>query len=139
MSSFGQRGLGWHAGLDITAEPGTPIVAAAPGVVYASGWEGSYGWVVKMDHEGGFSTVYAHNLQNMVEVGDTVEAGAVIALVGRTGRASGPHLHFEIRRDGMAYNPIFLLNARDQQPGPEPGETTAVYPVSETGDEDAGE
>ena len=113
-SSFGQRGFGWHAGVDIKAETGSPIVAAAAGTVYASGWEGSYGWVVKMEHADGFTTIYAHNLQNLVEVGDRVEAGAIIALVGRSGRASGPHLHFEIRRDGMAYNPLFLLAPRDQ-------------------------
>jgi murein DD-endopeptidase MepM/ murein hydrolase activator NlpD len=135
-STFGQRGFGWHAGVDIRAETGTPIVAAAPGIVHASGWEGSYGWVVKIEHADGFATIYAHNLQNLVEVGDRVDAGSVIALVGRTGRASGPHLHFEIRRDGMAYNPLFLLAPRDQiAPGPD--ETAAVYPAVDSGDEDS--
>jgi murein DD-endopeptidase MepM/ murein hydrolase activator NlpD len=138
MSTFGQRSLGWHAGVDIKAETGAPIVAAARGVVHASGWEGSYGWVVKIDHDDGFSTIYAHNLQNLVEVGDVVEAGAVIALVGRSGRASGPHLHFEVRRDGMAYNPLFLLRPGEQAQ-PEPGEMAAVYPAIDSGDEDGGE
>jgi hypothetical protein len=136
VSIFGQRGFGWHAGVDIKAETGTPVVAAAPGVVYASGWEGSYGWVVKIEHSDGFSTIYAHNLQNLVEPGETVEAGSVIALVGRTGRASGPHLHFEIRRDGMAYNPLFLLLPRGQIT-PDSGETAAVYPAVDSGDEDS--
>jgi murein DD-endopeptidase MepM/ murein hydrolase activator NlpD len=135
VSIFGQRGFGWHAGVDIKAETGTPVVAAAPGVVYASGWEGSYGWVVKIDHKDGFSTIYAHNLQNLVEPGQAVEAGSVIALVGRTGRASGPHLHFEIRRDGMAYNPLFLLLPQGPHP-PDSGETAAVYPAIDSGDED---
>ena len=134
-STFGQRGFGWHAGVDIKAETGTPIVAAAAGIVYASGWEGSYGWVVKIEHADGFATIYAHNLQNLVEVGDRVEAGSVIALVGRTGRATGPHLHFEIRRDGMAYNPLFLLVPRDQI-APGPSEAAAVYPAVDSGDED---
>ena len=134
-STFGQRGFGWHAGVDIKAETGAPIVAAAAGIVYASGWEGSYGWVVKIEHAEGFATIYAHNLQNLVEVGERVEAGSVIALVGRTGRASGPHLHFEIRRDGMAYNPLFLLVPRDQAP-PGPAEAAAVYPAVDSGDED---
>jgi murein DD-endopeptidase MepM/ murein hydrolase activator NlpD len=126
------------AGVDIRAEAGTPVVAAARGVVYASGWEGSYGWVVKIDHDDGFSTIYAHNLQNLVEVGDSVEAGAVIGLVGRSGRASGPHLHFELRRDGMAYNPLFLL-LPGEHTEPEPGEMAAVYPAIDGGDEDGGE
>jgi hypothetical protein len=134
-SSFGQRGFGWHAGVDIKAEEGSPVVAAAAGTVYASGWEGSYGWVVKMEHASGFTTIYAHNLQNLVEVGDRVEAGAIIALVGRSGRATGPHLHFEIRRDGMAYNPLFLMASRDQI-APDPAEAAAVYPAIDSGDED---
>jgi murein DD-endopeptidase MepM/ murein hydrolase activator NlpD len=90
---------------------------------------------VKIDHKDGFSTIYAHNLQNLVEPGQAVEAGSVIALVGRTGRASGPHLHFEIRRDGMAYNPLFLLLPQGPHP-PDSGETAAVYPAIDSGDED---
>lgn len=93
-----------------------------------------------MHYRSEFSTVYAHNLQNIVEVGDIVEAGAVIALASVMPDARADRTcTFEIRRDGMAYNPVALLTARDQQPAPAPGEMAAVYPASETGDEDAGE
>jgi murein DD-endopeptidase MepM/ murein hydrolase activator NlpD len=113
ISNFGRRRSGWHAGVDIKAEPGTPVMAAAPGVVYFSGWERAYGRVVKIEHPGGFTTVYAHNLENLVEVGDEVDASTVIATVGRSGRTTGYHLHFEIRREGMAYNPLYLLQPRE--------------------------
>jgi murein DD-endopeptidase MepM/ murein hydrolase activator NlpD len=110
-SGFGKRGRGWHAGIDIRAEAGTPILAAAAGTVVFSGWAAFYGRVVKIQHSDGFMTVYAHNNENLVEPGDVVAAGAVIATVGRSGRASAEHLHFEVRRDGMAYNPEHLLVA----------------------------
>src|SRR5207249_3005869 len=95
--------------LDIKAEPGTPVKAAAPGVVVMSGVEPRYGRVVKIAHDGGFLTVYAHNDANLVEAGDRVAAGETIATVGRTGRATTDHLHFEIRRQGRTYNPLYLL------------------------------
>jgi murein DD-endopeptidase MepM/ murein hydrolase activator NlpD len=108
-STFGRRWRSWHRGLDIHAEPGTPIAAAAAGVVVASGFEPRYGLMVKIEHEGGFMTVYAHNERNLVEAGEEVAAGQVIASMGRTGRATAEHLHFEIRYDGRVYNPLYLL------------------------------
>src|SRR5262249_9972476 len=81
----------------------------AAGTVIFSGSERYYGRMVRIEHVDGFITLYAHNLENLVEVGDQVEAGAVIGSVGRTGHASGEHLHFEIRRHGVAYNPLHLL------------------------------
>ena len=84
-------------------------------VVY-SGWIRAYGFVVKVQHIGDFITLYAHNLKNMVEEGEEVQAGQVIAIVGRSGHASGPHLHFEVRRHGKAYNPLPLLEQTDQTP-----------------------
>lgn len=114
-SPFGRRRSGWHAGIDIKAEVGTPVLAAAGGTVVFSGRENLYGRVVKIAHEDGFMTVYAHNLQNLVEAGDAVEAGQVIATVGRTGRASTHHLHFEIRNRGKVFNPVFLLPHRELQ------------------------
>jgi lipoprotein NlpD len=108
-STFGRRKRGWHRGLDIHGDAGAPIVAAAPGVVVASGFEPRYGQRVTIEHEGGFATVYAHNQRNLVEVGETVTAGQVIAFVGRTGRATGEHVHFEIRYEGRVYNPLYLL------------------------------
>jgi murein DD-endopeptidase MepM/ murein hydrolase activator NlpD len=109
-SGFGRRPRGWHAGVDIKAEMGAPIRAAAAGTVLVSGAERFYGRMIKIEHAGGFTTTYAHNLENLVEVGDTVEAGALIGTVGRSGYASASHLHFEIRREGIAYNPLHLLD-----------------------------
>jgi murein DD-endopeptidase MepM/ murein hydrolase activator NlpD len=108
-SSFGRRRLGWHRGIDIKGERGEPIIAAAPGVVVVSGVEPRYGRVVKIEHEYGFTTVYAHNDDNLVEVGDWVVTGQRIANLGRTGRATSYHLHFEIRRVGRVYNPLYML------------------------------
>ncbi len=88
-STFGRRSRSWHRGIDIAAEPGAPIVAAAAGLVIASGVEPRYGQMVKIEHDGGFLTVYAHNERNLVEVGQVVVAGQTIALAGRTGRATG--------------------------------------------------
>lgn len=116
ISTFGQRSRGWHAGVDITAEMGSQIYAAAPGTVVYSGWIRAYGQVVKIEHSNGFITLYAHNQTNLVEVGEDVEAGQAIATVGRSGHATGPHVHFEVRRDGKAYNPLHLLEPSDQSP-----------------------
>jgi murein DD-endopeptidase MepM/ murein hydrolase activator NlpD len=113
VSSVGRRRSGWHAGIDIRAEAGTPVHAAAPGTVSFSGWARAYGHVVMLEHSNDFVTIYAHNLQNMVNVGDTIDAGTVIASVGRSGRATAHHLHFEIRHAGLVYNPLFLLPRRD--------------------------
>jgi murein DD-endopeptidase MepM/ murein hydrolase activator NlpD len=108
-SPFGRRRSGWHRGIDIRADRGDPVTAAAEGVVVVSGVEPRYGRVVKIEHEYNFVTVYAHNDQNVVEVGDWVVPGQRIANVGRTGRATNYHVHFEIRRDGRVYNPLYML------------------------------
>ena len=108
-SKFGRRRMGWHQGIDITAELGTPVTASAPGTVVLSRYETRYGRVVKIEHLNGFMTVYAHNDENRVEVGDRVIIGQPIAAVGRTGRATANHVHFEIRQAGLAYNPLYML------------------------------
>jgi murein DD-endopeptidase MepM/ murein hydrolase activator NlpD len=113
VSAFGPRGRVWHGGLDLRAERGTPVRAAAPGMVVTSGWERGYGNVVKMWHHHDLMTVYAHNQENLVRVGDWVEQGQVVARVGSTGRSTAPHLHFEIRLAGQKYDPRFWLG----QPG----------------------
>jgi murein DD-endopeptidase MepM/ murein hydrolase activator NlpD len=113
ISSFGKRRRGWHAGMDIKAEVGTPILAAAPGVVLSSGQERAYGRIIRIEHDNGFVTVYAHNLENLVEVGDRVPGGTIIATVGQSGGTTTPHLHFEVRREGIVYNPLHLLPARE--------------------------
>ena len=115
-SGFGRRRAGWHAGIDIQADMGARVRASAPGIVIFSGWAASYGRAVKIQHSNGFVTVYAHNHENLVQIGDAVDTGTVIASVGKSGRASSHHLHFEIRRDGMAFNPLYLLDSRDLTP-----------------------
>lgn len=104
---FGSTSL--HRGIDIAAPTGTPITAAAQGTVIWSGLRGTYGNLVKLDHGNGFVTYYAHCSQLLVQEGDTVDQGETIALVGSTGRSTGPHCHFEIRINGTAVNPLSYL------------------------------
>jgi len=108
-STFGRRRAGWHRGIDIKADLGVAVAAAAGGTVLSSGYETRYGHVIKIEHVNGFVSVYAHNDQNMVEPGDRVTASQTIAAVGRTGRATAHHLHFEIRQAGLVYNPLYML------------------------------
>jgi len=106
-SKFGDRHGRNHDGIDISAKPGTPVRAAEAGRVIHSGRGlGDYGKVVIVKHAGRYSTVYAHNRKNRVQKGDFVEKGQVIAEVGKTGNASGPHVHFEVRRDRRPENPL---------------------------------
>jgi len=105
-SRFGWRNGRPHEGIDIAARRGTRIRAAAPGRVILSGWLGSYGRVVIVKHSGSYSTVYAHNSRNHVRKGQRVDTGQLLAEVGSTGRASGPHVHFEIRRDEKPLDPL---------------------------------
>jgi murein DD-endopeptidase MepM/ murein hydrolase activator NlpD len=134
-SPFGLRRSGWHAGVDIKADAGTPILAAGAGTVIFSGWERAYGRVIRIEHDDGFVTLYAHNLQNFVAAGDRVEAGAVIGSVGSSGRSTAHHLHFEVRRDGMAFNPLHILPERDVMVARsgEPADTDAEEAEDEPG------
>jgi len=95
-----------HTGIDIPAPAGTRIIAAADGYVRLSGWHGGFGITVIIDHGNGYSTLYAHNSRNRVEVGQRVNRGDHIADVGTTGMSTGNHLHFEIRRNGTPINPM---------------------------------
>jgi len=99
-----------HSGLDLKATPGAKIKASRSGrVLYSgSGFRG-YGNVVILDHGDGFLTIYAHNLKNLVHEDERVEAGATIALVGQTGNATSPHLHFEIRSGDRPVDPLRFL------------------------------
>ena len=101
-----------HTGLDFPAEPGTPILAAAAGVVLTAGWHPEYGKLVELDHGQGLITRYAHGRALHVQAGEIVKRGQEIAEVGTTGRSTGPHLHFEVLLQGVPQNPArFLANA----------------------------
>ena len=94
-----------HTGLDIAASTGTPIAAAASGTVTYSGYKGSYGNMIVITHSNGVQTYYAHCSKLNVSAGATVSQGQTIATVGSTGNSTGPHLHLEVRVNGVAYNP----------------------------------
>ena len=111
-SKFGIRAGGrLHSGIDLRAPRGTPIHAAAAGRVKFSGFRSGYGKTVIIDHGRGIETTYAHNNSNLVSVGQRVQQGEMIARVGRSGRATGYHLHFEYRRDGKAVDPAIHTQA----------------------------
>lgn len=99
-----------HSGIDISAPEGTPVMAADKGeVIYSDDNLVGYGNLIIIRHKGGFASVYAHNKRNLVKAGDNVRRGQEIAKVGRTGWATGPHLHFEVRRKNKAVNPLKYL------------------------------
>jgi murein DD-endopeptidase MepM/ murein hydrolase activator NlpD len=111
-SSFGERFhpiLGYvrfHKGVDLAASAGTPIVAAADGRVVSAGWQGGYGRQVSIVHAGGIETTYGHMSQIAAFAGEIVHRGQVIGYVGSTGLSTGPHLHFEVTRNGQPVNPM---------------------------------
>jgi len=100
----------YHPGIDIADDVGTPEVAADAGQVVFADW-GEYGIYVEIDHGNGFHTIYGHMSALIVKSGEVVAQGQLIGLMGATGRASGPHLHFEIRYQGIPQNPIDLLSS----------------------------
>jgi murein DD-endopeptidase MepM/ murein hydrolase activator NlpD len=110
-STFGNRAdpfahtHAFHAGIDLAAPRGTPIASAAGGIVAFAGFRRDYGWVVEIDHGNGLSTRYAHASELLVRAGEVVAPGDRIAMVGSTGRSTGPHLHFEVLRAGDHVDP----------------------------------
>ena len=112
-SPYGMRVLSgkkeFHTGIDIGGAAGTNIVAAESGRVSYSGYMRGYGNIIILTHDGGYSTVYAHNSVNLVKVGQSIKKGSVIAKMGRTGNATGTHLHFEVRLSGKPFNPLSYL------------------------------
>lgn len=100
----------YHQGIDIAVSSGTSVEATRGGTVTAAGWQSGYGYVVYIDHGGGISSRYGHLSRILVRVGQTVSQGEVIARSGNTGNSTGPHLHFEIRINGTAVNPLGYLN-----------------------------
>ena len=115
-SSYGWRidpfngNKAFHEGLDFTANTGTPIRAAADGIVSSTEQGGAYGKLVKIEHGAGLETRYAHTSRILVKVGERVTKGQIVAEVGSTGRSTGPHLHYEIRLNGAALDPRKYLN-----------------------------
>jgi murein DD-endopeptidase MepM/ murein hydrolase activator NlpD len=109
-SSFGMREGRLHAGIDISGERGTPIVAADEGIVLFSGrGPNGYGNTVMLQHRHGLITLYAHNERNVVRPGDWLRQGQIVAFMGDSGRASGTHLHFEVHQDGQLADPLRWL------------------------------
>ena len=100
----------FHEGVDVSAKEGTTVRATADGIVSYSGWARNSGYVVALEHGCGYSTIYAHNKKNRVTVGQRVERGDILAWVGSTGNSTGPHVHYEVLKDGKKVNPQnFLL------------------------------
>ncbi len=112
-SSFGWRispwdatKTGFHPGIDIVADVGTPVMATADGTVITAGWSDSFGRVIRIQHAGGLVTLYGHNSRLLVYVGEQIQRGQIIAYSGNTGMSTGPHIHYGIYRNGVAVNPI---------------------------------
>ena len=111
-SAFGMRlhpilgAFRGHGGVDLAAAAGSPVFATGPGRVVSAGWSGGYGLLVTIDHGGGKQSRYGHLSAATVSVGQTVMTGQVVGLVGATGLATGPHLHYEIRVNGTVVDPV---------------------------------
>ncbi len=106
---FGKKGREKHDGIDLAAPSGTPIKTAAEGRVLYAGEQRGYGLIVIVEHANGLITLYAHNRDLRVKAGQRVRPGQVVATVGESGRTSGPHLHFEVRKDGVPVDPLDFL------------------------------
>ena len=109
-SEFGPRGATHHDGIDIGCPVGTPVHAARGGRVLYSDRLRGYGNLVILEHDGGYATVYAHNRENRAAAGMAVRQGDVIAGCGQTGNTRGANLHFEVRKDNVARNPLYYLS-----------------------------
>jgi murein DD-endopeptidase MepM/ murein hydrolase activator NlpD len=120
-SGFGMRnhpvlgGRRQHAGIDLAAPTGTPVYATADGVISRADWYSSYGLYISVEHGASMQTRYAHLSRLAVAAGDNVKKGDLIGYVGSTGRSTGPHLHYEVRVDGLAVNPIPYMVASEAQ------------------------
>jgi murein DD-endopeptidase MepM/ murein hydrolase activator NlpD len=110
------RYKGRHKGIDLTAPTGTAVFAALDGEIIYSGKHKQYGNYVVVDHGNGVQTLYAHLSLSLVQAGDIVRRGQIIAEVGRTGNATGPHLHFELKIGGLQRNPLPVLNDEEEIP-----------------------
>lgn len=104
------RRIKLHRGIDFVSWTGAPIQATADGIIEYSGWSGSFGFVIVIDHDYGYRTLYAHCSQLLVDQGEIVKKGQIIAQVGTTGISTGPHLHYEVKKRKRAVNPIAYLD-----------------------------
>lgn len=111
-SRYGSRSGGFHRGQDMAKASGSSIKAADGGTVIFSGWNGSYGYMIDIDHGGGFTTRYAHCSELYVSSGEKVYQGKIIGAVGSTGVSTGPHLHFEVRKYGSTVNPASYIGVQ---------------------------
>ena len=117
-SGFGKRTdpfkgkKSYHRGVDFAGKRGTEVIAVASGVVTRAKKVSGFGNVVEIRHADGYSTLYAHNKKNLVKSGEVVSKGQTIALLGSTGRSSGPHVHFEVHRNGKIINPLKFVRSR---------------------------
>jgi len=112
---FGKKGKEPHDGIDLAAPLGTPIKTAGVGTVRYAGEQKGYGLIAIIEHANGLTTLYAHNRDLRVKTGQQVREGQVIATVGESGRTTGPHLHFEVRKDGVPVDPLGHLGALPDQ------------------------
>lgn len=101
----GEKSASYHPGIDIAATRNTPVKASGEGVVVTSTYDDTYGYVVEIDHGYGIYTLYGHNDRNLVKVGDRVARGDPIAFLGSTGKSTAPHLHFEVKKNGIPVDP----------------------------------
>ncbi len=119
-SGFGRRldpftgKMAMHWGVDYCTWPGEPVHVTAGGVVVKSKKEISFGYIIVVDHGNGYRTSYGHNQENLVKKGQEVKRGDVVALVGNSGRSTGPHLHYEVQLDGKAVNPLNFVLSSDR-------------------------
>lgn len=115
-SRFGRRTdpfhgrIAWHSGVDFAGSHGADVISVAAGVVTWADKRSGYGQMVEVNHGGGFSTRYAHNDKNLVKVGDVVKKGQTVALMGSSGRSTGPHVHFEVYKHGRAVDPSSYIH-----------------------------
>lgn len=114
-SPFGGRGESFHDGIDIAGDSGTEIVAAGDGTVIFTGWQPVYGKTIIIEHGYGFKTKYSHNSAILVNEGEKVKKGQLVAKMGSTGRSTGPHLHFSVYKEDNPQNPLIYLPLPEKQ------------------------
>lgn len=102
----------FHSGIDVACNTGTPVLAPADGTVEYAGWKEGLGILVKIDHGHGYATIFGHLSKNLARTGDHVSRGDLIGEVGSTGHSTGPHLHYEVWKDGKAQNPLHYIQSR---------------------------